>query len=232
MILVSFIFLVAVVASTAFAEAPPQAAIERFCIDCHDADAKKGGVDLDSILTEDLAAHTAIWEKVVKQLSARHMPPIGKKRPDEAGYADLVAALTKELDAQPARPSAGPAFRRLTRTEYQNAVRDLLAVEFDAKAAFPTDETAMALTTSPSAICRQHCLIATSAPRKKSPAAPWEPPPSRRSLLCESGPTSPKSIMCPDYRSAPAVVCWLSRCFPKLANTRCRCGFSGIATSR
>ena len=51
-----------------------------------------------------------------------------------------MAALTKELDAQPARPVAGPAFRRLTRTEYQNAVRDLLAVEFDAKAAFPTDE--------------------------------------------------------------------------------------------
>lgn len=115
-------------------------ALERFCIDCHDADTKKGGVDLDSILQDGIAKHPATWEKVVKQLNARHMPPIGKKRPDEAGYADLLAALTKELDAQPPKPVAGPAFRRLTRTEYQNAVRDLLAVEFDTKAAFPTDE--------------------------------------------------------------------------------------------
>jgi len=138
--LVAIISLVAAIAATAFAEVPPRAAIERFCIDCHDADVKKGGIDLDSILTEDLAAHSATWESVVKQLAARHMPPVGKKRPDEAGYEELVAALTKELDARPATPVAGPAFRRLTRTEYQNAVRDLLAVEFDAKAAFPTDE--------------------------------------------------------------------------------------------
>jgi Protein of unknown function (DUF1588)/Protein of unknown function (DUF1592)/Protein of unknown function (DUF1585)/Protein of unknown function (DUF1587)/Protein of unknown function (DUF1595)/Planctomycete cytochrome C len=127
-------------ASSAFAETLPRAVLETYCIDCHDADSSKGDVDLDSILQDGIAKHSATWEKVVKQLNARHMPPIGKKRPDEAGYADLVAALTKELDAQPPKPIAGSAFRRLTRTEYQNAVRDLLGVEFDAKAAFPTDE--------------------------------------------------------------------------------------------
>lgn len=114
--------------------------LERFCIDCHDADTKKGGVDLDSILSQDVSAHAGLWEKVVKQLQARHMPPVGKKRPDEPGYEQLITALTTELDARPPKVIAGPAFRRLTRTEYQNAVRDLLAVEFDAKAAFPTDE--------------------------------------------------------------------------------------------
>ena len=116
------------------------AALEQFCIDCHDAETKKGGVDLDSILQDGIAKHPATWEMVVKQLNARHMPPIGKKRPDEPGYDELITALTTELDAQPPQVIAGPAFRRLTRTEYQNAVRDLLAVEFDAKAAFPTDE--------------------------------------------------------------------------------------------
>ena len=115
-------------------------AIERYCIDCHDADAKKGGVNLDAILSQDIGKHAETWEAVVKQLNARHMPPIGKKRPDEKGYDELIAALTKELDALPTQRIAGPTFRRLTRTEYQNAVRDLLAVEFDAKAAFPTDE--------------------------------------------------------------------------------------------
>jgi hypothetical protein len=120
--------------------ASPQNALETYCIDCHDADVKKGGVDLDSILKDDIGKHAETWEAVVKQLGARHMPPIGKKRPDEAGYENMVAALTAELDAQPSKTIAGPTFRRLTRTEYANAVRDLLAVEFDAKAAFPTDE--------------------------------------------------------------------------------------------
>lgn len=127
-------------ASTALAERPPRAVLERFCIDCHDAEVKKGGVDIDAILSGDIGANSETWEAVVKQLNARHMPPIGKKRPDEHGYNELIAALTEELDAQPPKPIAGPTFRRLTRTEYQNAVRDLLAVEFDAKAAFPTDE--------------------------------------------------------------------------------------------
>lgn len=119
---------------------PPRALIERYCIDCHDADVKKGGIDLDSILTDPFETHAGTWESVVKQLAARHMPPVGKNRPDEPTYEALLADLTTSLDTRPVEPVAGPVFRRLTRTEYQNAVRDLLAVEFDAKAAFPTDE--------------------------------------------------------------------------------------------
>jgi cytochrome c551/c552 len=65
------------VASAALAEKPPHAALERYCIDCHDADAKKGGVNLDAILSEDIGKHAETWEAVVKQLNARHMPPIG-----------------------------------------------------------------------------------------------------------------------------------------------------------
>ena len=126
--------------SSALAEVPQRAVLEQYCITCHDADLKKGGVDLDSFLGEDIAKHPEIWEPVVKQLNARHMPPIGKKRPDEAGYEQLVAALTAALDARRPQPVRGPVLRRMTRTEYQYAVRDLLAVKFDAKAAFPTDE--------------------------------------------------------------------------------------------
>jgi hypothetical protein len=124
----------------AIAQMPPRAVLERFCIDCHDSDVKKGGFDLTSILGDDIAKHADVWETVVKQLTARHMPPIGKKRPDDAGYAEVVSKLTTELDKQQPNPGHAPTLRRLTRVEYQNAVRDLLAVEFDAKAAFPTDE--------------------------------------------------------------------------------------------
>lgn len=126
--------------SSAFAAGVPRAALERFCIDCHDSQAKKGDLDLESILGDDITKHAETWESVVKQLTARHMPPIGKKRPDDAGYAEFVTMLTTELDKQPPNPGHAPTLRRLTRVEYQNAVRDLLAVEFDAKAAFPTDE--------------------------------------------------------------------------------------------
>ena len=118
--------------------------LEQYCTTCHDADAKKGDVDLDSILGDDVAKHADVWETVVRQLNARHMPPAAKKRPDEKGYAETVNALVKELDAHAAKepnPGRTDTLRRLTRTEYQNAVRDLLAVDFDAKAVLPADES-------------------------------------------------------------------------------------------
>jgi len=114
--------------------------LDTHCVGCHDADTSKGDLNLAAILEDGIAEHAETWEKVVKQLNARHMPPIGKKRPDEAGYDEVVKQLTTELDRQPPNPGLAPTLRRLTRVEYQNAVRDLLAVDFDAKAAFPTDE--------------------------------------------------------------------------------------------
>jgi len=117
-----------------------RAILEAHCIDCHDREAKKGNMDLESILGEDIIGHVEVWETVVKQLTTRQMPPIGKKRPDEADYEEMVGRLVAELDKQSPNPGHAPTLRRLTRVEYQNAVRDLLGVEFDAKAAFPTDE--------------------------------------------------------------------------------------------
>src|SRR5262249_9838565 len=83
------------------------------------------------------------WEKVARKLSARQMPPPGRKRPDERTYASFVGALEAELDRVAAtRPNPGrtPTLRRLNRTEYQNAIRDLLALEIDAAALLPADE--------------------------------------------------------------------------------------------
>lgn len=128
----------------ALAAPPPRAVLERYCVDCHDADTKKGGVNLSAILTDDIARHPEVWEATIKQLNARHMPPSGKKRPDESGYAVTVKQLAEALDAQAAahpQPGRAPTLRRLTRAEYQNAVRDLLAVDFDASAALPADES-------------------------------------------------------------------------------------------
>lgn len=131
------------VLSTPSDAAPPVALMERYCIDCHDDGVQKGDLDLNSILRDPLAEHSSTWEKVVTKMNARQMPPAGKDRPDEAGYQAAVDALMAELDAEAERhPHAGrtATLRRLTRTEYQNAVRDLLAVEFDASTLLPVDE--------------------------------------------------------------------------------------------
>ncbi|MES2594164.1 MAG: DUF1592 domain-containing protein [Verrucomicrobiota bacterium] len=137
-------FLLTCLAVPALAVSPPRAVLERFCIDCHDADTKKGDMDLSAILTDDISHHPEVWEAAIKQLNARHMPPAGKKRPDEAAYAATVQQLASALDAHAAEhpsPGKAPTLRRLTRAEYQNAVRDLLAVDFDAQAALPADES-------------------------------------------------------------------------------------------
>jgi hypothetical protein len=86
-----------------------------------------------------------VWEKVVRRLQTRTMPPQGAgRRPDDATYHALTAELTAALDrAAAARPDPGrPLMRRLNRTEYANAVRDLLALDVDAATLLPPDDSA------------------------------------------------------------------------------------------
>ena len=119
------------------------AILQQYCFDCHDATTKKGGLVLEGIAGNDPATNPVLWEKVVAKLSHRLMPPPGEARPDEASYNTVVTRLTASLDrAAAARPNPGrtDTLRRLTRTEYQNAVRDLLALDIDATALLPNDE--------------------------------------------------------------------------------------------
>jgi hypothetical protein len=134
---------------------PDRATVNRFvtqhCTRCHDGDAKKAGLDLDALRAEDVEAHPVAWEKVVRKLAARQMPPVGKPRPDERTYQSFVAALEAELDRAAARPDPGrtPTLWRLNRTEYQNAIRDLLALQVDAAALLPADEAHHGFDTAP-----------------------------------------------------------------------------------
>ena len=122
---------------------PIESVVNQYCVSCHDADAKKGGLDLDRLGREDVAQHPDEWERVVRKLRARQMPPVGKERPDEPIYEAVIARLVATLDreaAQHPRPGRTETLRRLNRTEYQNAIRDLLALEIDATALLPKDE--------------------------------------------------------------------------------------------
>jgi hypothetical protein len=109
-----------------------RAILDRYCTTCHNSQLKTAGLILDSTLGDNPADHPEIWEKVVRRLRVRSMPPAGLPRPDNNTYTALISSLESSLDrAAAAHPDPGrtDTFRRLNRTEYQNAIRDLLAVE-------------------------------------------------------------------------------------------------------
>ena len=126
-------------------QTPPVSVINRYCIGCHNSKLNTAGLALDALSPEKVNHHPEAWEKVVRKLRARYMPPAGLPRPDERAYGALVSELETSLDsAAAAKPNPGrtDTFRRLNRTEYQNAIRDLLAVDVDVDLAVcPSDES-------------------------------------------------------------------------------------------
>ena len=131
----------------ATADSLEQAVIDRFikrnCVDCHNSEDRTGGLALDAIGSKDLSQHSLAWEKVVRMLRARRMPPAEVPRPEERSYQAVLSALESALDNAAAKhpnPGRTDTFRRLNRTEYQNAIRDLLALDVDATVLLPADD--------------------------------------------------------------------------------------------
>ena len=117
--------------------------VGQYCVSCHSAAVMTADLDLASITSGDIVSHAETWERVVRKLDRRQMPPAGLPRPDEVVYESAIAGITAELDRHAQDdPSPGrtATFRRLTRTEYRNAVRDVLAVDVDADLLLPNDE--------------------------------------------------------------------------------------------
>jgi mono/diheme cytochrome c family protein len=128
---------------SAAADGSPKALFDRYCITCHNQRLKTAGLSLDTVDPANLAQHTEIWEKVVRKLRAGTMPPIGRPRPEKPAVAALIASLETGLDRAAAeRPNPGRApLHRLNRTEYANAIRDLLGLDVDVRALLPADDT-------------------------------------------------------------------------------------------
>jgi cytochrome c553 len=118
--------------------------IATYCVTCHNQRMNTGGLSLDALDMAQVADHAEVWEKVVRKLETRSMPPQGMRRPSEEGYQRLARWLEAELDrAATAAPSPGrPMLHRLNRAEYANSVRDMLALEVDAAALLPADDSA------------------------------------------------------------------------------------------
>jgi mono/diheme cytochrome c family protein len=124
--------------------APQRALINQYCVGCHNAKLKTGGFVLDTVNVENTSQNPEVWEKVLHKVRARYMPPAGLPRPDEKGYESLVSYLETSLDQlSAAKPNPGrtATLRRLTRTEYQNAIRDLLGLQVDVIQLLPSDDS-------------------------------------------------------------------------------------------
>jgi hypothetical protein len=136
--------------------ASSRALVDKYCVTCHSTRAKTANLMLDQLDLTQLASHAEIGEKVVRKVRAGLMPPTGMPRPSDAELAGMIAFMETELDRGAHTHLPAPGLHRLNRTEYTNAIRDLLALEVDATKFLPADDStrgfdniAGALTMSP-----------------------------------------------------------------------------------
>jgi mono/diheme cytochrome c family protein len=128
------------------AVAPQRAILNQYCVSCHGQRAKAAGLEaaqkltLDDLDVSQVAQHADAWEKVVRKLRAGMMPPAGSRRPDRAAYQGLVGWLENEIDRHAPPYAPPPGLHRLNRTEFANAVRDLLELQVDPGQYLPNDD--------------------------------------------------------------------------------------------
>jgi cytochrome c551/c552 len=123
--------------------APDRALLNQYCVGCHNEKLKTAGLMLDKLDLAHPGQEPETWEKVVRKLRAGMMPPAGMPRPNRATLDSWTAKLETELDrAAAAKPNPGSTgLHRLNRTEYTNAIRDLLALDVDEATVLPADDS-------------------------------------------------------------------------------------------
>ena len=120
-----------------------QSTLNQYCVTCHNDALLTAGLSLQNVNLSNAGEDAEILEKVLRKLRARTMPPAGMPRPDVATYDAFASYLESELDRHAGEnPQPGkPSMRRINRTEYTNAIRDLLALEVDGESLLPPDDT-------------------------------------------------------------------------------------------
>ena len=119
-----------------------QGLLTQYCVACHNDQAMRGGLTLQGRDLVNLSEDAEVWEKVIRKVRGGFMPPPGRPRPDPDTRNAFVTALETEIDevaAMTPAPGRSATFHRLNRTEYQNAIRDLLAVDMDIVNLLPPD---------------------------------------------------------------------------------------------
>jgi len=117
--------------------------LDQYCSECHNFDDFAGGLAFDLLDTSNLLTDAESWEKVLLKLKAGMMPPLGKDRPGASEVVNFVADVERSIDSGwAAKPNSGaPLLHRMNRTEYQNAIRDLLDLPINAASMFPADNS-------------------------------------------------------------------------------------------
>jgi mono/diheme cytochrome c family protein len=141
--------------------------LDTYCVACHNSKAKAAGVAFDTLTLDRVHEHADVWEKTLRKLRGRQMPPPGSRQPDQREIDAFMTWMEAQLDGGP--PKGGPyvsggphvtaghvPIQRLTRTEFGTAVNDLLGIELDAESLLPAeievhgfDNIAAALSVSP-----------------------------------------------------------------------------------
>ncbi|MGH9611885.1 MAG: DUF1587 domain-containing protein, partial [Bryobacteraceae bacterium] len=144
-------------ATSALADDAHGAMLDTYCVDCHNKTLKTGGVMFDTVDITHPEADPDLWEKVLRKLRGRLMPPPGNPQPPQADIDEFTKWMESRLDANPGPITAGhvPA-ERLNRTEYAASVKSLLGVDVNGKDILPQDvqvegfdNISSVLTTSP-----------------------------------------------------------------------------------
>ena len=160
---------------------PHRALLDTYCVTCHNARLKTGGLALDGLDLEAAADDAQIWERALRKMRGRLMPPPGAPQPSQKEIDSFAAWMENTLDTQAKGPRAGYVpIERLNRTEYAAAVKALVGVEVNAKDVLPQDiqvdgfdNIAAALTVSPSFVgqyigaARQVARVAVGSPNPR-----------------------------------------------------------------
>ena len=143
-------------------ESPVRQLVTTYCVSCHNDRLKTGNLALDKADAEQVFNSAETWEKVVVKLRSRSMPPAGVRRPDNATYDTVATWVETELDRAAAthlNPGRPANLHRLNRTEYANAIRDLIGIEIDAPAMLPPDQQAHGFDTNADALLMAPALL-------------------------------------------------------------------------
>jgi hypothetical protein len=128
------------------ASPPPKhwGVLDQYCVKCHNTEDWAGGVAFDALSPADIPTDAQTWEKAIRKLRTGMMPPAGKPRPPRAVLDGFATELATRLDeaAGPHPLPGAKSLHRLNRTEYANAVHDLLSFDVDASTLLPADDAA------------------------------------------------------------------------------------------